>query len=137
MNITLWLEGCNYDVDLGNLPAPVSSTMTTMNTTAGADLYQAACGGGLSGLEHVTKFHIDTTSLIEFEWANQVGNHVFVLAEEAGGACDDAPVTCTDTFGLTSGSDLLTTLTPGDYIIITDAVNPGDEGTIDLTINLY
>ena len=70
---------------------------------------------------------------IDVQWS-QTGDHVIALYEESGSNCDDAPISCFDPVGAAVGSTTFSRVPPGDYLILLDAVSPGDEGNVTLRL---
>jgi hypothetical protein len=53
---------------------------------------------------------------------------------EQGGACTANPVSCFDPGGVATGSHTFARVGPGDFVLIVDAYNPGDEGGADFVL---
>jgi cysteine-rich repeat protein len=127
-DVTLILEGCEPDIDLGTLGA--GGTLTAMvDTRAGTDVYRAGCAARISGRERVIAFETLMNTNLTLEWT-QTGDHVFGLNFEAGGACDETPFACHDSDGMTTGSTRFLRLPAARYVLIVDAHDPGGEGTV-------
>jgi hypothetical protein len=121
------LEGCSPNPDLGVLRRG-QNLQTTVSTNIGNNAFAASCAGQ-SGNERVIAFSIPQQMDIDLQWM-QSGDHVFGLYEEDGGNCDETPVSCFDPVGSASGSTTFPRVPPGDYLILLDAVDPGDEGSV-------
>jgi cysteine-rich repeat protein len=127
-DVTLILEGCEPDVDLGVLRA--GGTLSAMvDTRAGTDVYRAGCAARVSGRERVIAFETTMNMNLTLEWT-QTGDHVFGLNFEAGGACDETPFACHDSDGDTTGMTRFLRLPADRYVLIVDAHDPGGEGTV-------
>jgi hypothetical protein len=127
VDLTLVIEGCSPDVDFGTIPLEATET-TTVDTASGTDIYQVDCGGG-GGRERVIAFELTGAADLELQW-EQTGDHVFGLFEERGGACDTTLVSCFDPFGDADGITVFPRLQPAPYLLIVDAFDPGDEGSV-------
>jgi len=130
-NISLMIEGCSPDPVLGVLRRG-SNLQTVVSTNIGTNAFEASCANQ-SGNERVIAFSIPQQMDIDLQWM-QTGDHVIGLYEEAGGNCDETPVACFDPVGSPSGSTTFPRVPPGDYLILLDAVDPGDEGSVTLRL---
>jgi cysteine-rich repeat protein len=134
VEIYLWIHGCSPDEDLGLL-RPGVATRTTVNTRAGSRMFDAGCAEEPSGLERVVAFQLDGTHDIRVGW-DQTGDHVIALNREDGGTCDEHPISCHDPTALPTGTVDFRRLRAGTYLLLIDAQEPGDEGVVDLTIEV-
>jgi hypothetical protein len=113
-----------------------SSTFTSVVTAGSLDIYRAGCAGDPSGNERIVAFSLDGTRDVTLGW-NQTGDHVFALANEAGGECDEHQISCHDPTGSTTGSVDWRRLPAGNYLVIVEAHSPTNEGSVDLTIDVH
>jgi cysteine-rich repeat protein len=131
VDITLFVSGCEPDLDLGTLtqsnPAPAA-----VDTTTGNAIFEAGCAGQ-SGQERVVAFGLADPADLELTWS-QSGDHVLSLLLEDGGDCDETPIQCHDPTGAATGTVSFPRLQPGNYLILVDAYDPGDEGQVSLNL---
>ena len=109
------------------------------STVAGSAMYEAGCGdtgpGDPSGNERVVAFQLDEEVNLELRWTQFAGSdHVFAISLEEGDTCDEYIVGCYDPAGDTTGSTQFNRIGPGNFMLIIDAYNPGDEGQVDVTL---
>ena len=133
VDLSLLWEGCAPNEDVGTL-APGASLMRTFDTRIGTSRNRAACAGPMSGSEHVIAFNLTSSATLDVGWS-QTGDHVFGLFQELGGNCDEHPVACHDPVGAGMGSTSFPRLAPGNYVMVIDAHDPGDEGRVTLTLS--
>ena len=133
VDLSLLWEGCAPNEDVGAL-APGASLMRTFDTRIGTSRNRAACAGPMSGSEHVIAFNLTSSATLDVGWS-QAGDHVFGLFQELGGNCDEHPVACHDPVGAGMGSTSFPRLAPGNYVMVIDAHDPGDEGRVTLTLS--
>jgi cysteine-rich repeat protein len=131
-DVTLVLEGCQPATDLGALRTGTTASWMG-STTMGTAIYRAGCAASVSGRERVVAFQVTSTVDLEVGWT-QTGDHVLGLYREAGGACDETPFACHDPAGATTGITTFRRLDPGNYVMIVDAHDPGEEGTVSLRL---
>jgi len=131
LHLSLFVEGCQPDADLGMLPAE-GDLQVSIDTTEGSDLHEAGCGSS-GGFERVVAFQLDEPSSVEVAY-QQAGDHVLGVMHESGGGCAEHPVTCQDPAGAEAGTFLLPRLEAGPYVIVVDAHGEGTEGLVALTI---
>jgi hypothetical protein len=132
VEIYLWIHGCSPDEDLGLL-RPGTVARTRLDTRAGSRMFTAGCAGDPSGLERVVAFQLDAEHDVRVTW-DQTGDHVIALMREDGGNCDEHPISCHDPTATPVGSVDFRRLPAGTYLIMADAHDPGDEGTVVLTV---
>lgn len=133
VDLTLLFEGCAPSEDLGTLRAGDSLARTVMTAT-GTARNRAVCAGPVSGQEVVLAFRLETEATVDLGFM-QGGDHVFGLFAERGGNCDETPVACHDPVGVPMGTTTFPRLAAGRYVLIVDAHDPGDEGTVALTLS--
>ncbi len=133
VQMEILFQGCLPDYELGSLPVGVTDG-ANFNTSLGGSVFEAGCSGQ-SGAEVVVGFTLPTDANVQLDFT-QTGDHVFELGEEGGSRCDDYPVSCYDPVGVSSGSHTFARLTAGNYVILSDAYDPGDEGMVDLTLQI-
>ncbi|MEM9194711.1 MAG: DUF4215 domain-containing protein [Myxococcota bacterium] len=131
-DVTLFQEGCAPAQDLG--PLSVGGMIgASVNTTAGTSIFRASCAGPASGREQVIAFNLPTAADLDLSWT-QSGDHVFGLFRELGGDCDENPFSCHDPVGAITGTNTFTRVPAGDYLMIVDAHDPGDEGMVNFSL---
>ncbi len=135
VEVYLWIHGCEPDEDLGML-GPGTITRTSVNTRSGSRMYDAGCAGEPSGLERVVAFQLRDERNITVSW-DQTGDHVIALLREDGGTCDEHPISCHDPMGAPVGSVDFSRLAAGTYLIMVDAHDPRDEGTVEVDIEVH
>lgn len=98
-------------------------------------IFDAGCAGAPSGAEYVLAFQLDVESDLRVSW-EQTGDHVIALMREDGGECDEHQIACHDPEGETAGFVEFPRREPGSYLLMVDAHDPGDEGVVELTIEV-
>jgi hypothetical protein len=125
---------CVPDVNLGSL-APGLSVSTSVDVTAGRDLYQTRCGRG-NGKEKVLRFTATSPMGLGVS-CTQTGSQVLELAQQIGplDACNANVVNCADPNIVPFGCNfIMPGLQPGNYNLIVDAFQMGSEGTVNITL---
>jgi len=130
---------CNPDFNVGALvvngPAKSASFDTGASSNSSLNLN---CQGATGGKDVAVRFTLKETAGIELDWS-QNGDHVFGLfrTPPLGEKCDFEQLGCFDPSGSGQGRVAWGDFPPGDYLIITKALKPGDEGQVDVNIRAY
>jgi hypothetical protein len=125
---------CVPDQNLGSFTAGTSRTVT-VDTRSGTDLYQTSCSRG-NGKERVLRLTLTQLMGLSFDCTDS-GSHVLALASQIAplDSCDANEVACVDPAVLPFGCGYaLADLQPGDYNVIVQAFQAGNEGTVNLTL---
>jgi hypothetical protein len=125
---------CVPDQDLGAFSWGTSK-IVTVNTQNGSDFYQTSCSRG-NGKEKVLKLSLTEPMALSFD-CTDTGSHVLALSQELEplDACDANEVSCADPQILPFGCGFaIPGLQPGNYYLIVQAFQSGDEGTVVLNL---
>jgi hypothetical protein len=126
---------CVPGQDLGAF-APGTSKIVSVNTETGGDLYQTSCSRG-NGKEKILKLSLTQMMALSID-CSDTGSHVLALSQEltALDACDANEVECADPQILPFGCGFaFPDLQPGNYYLIVQAFQSGDEGTVVLNLS--
>ena len=135
-------SACTPDMNAGSFnagpnPATPGTVQTlTIDTTTGKNLYQTDCARG-DGKEKVVRLVLNQPMSLGID-CSETGSHVFELARQLQplDACNANSENCADPEVLPFGcSFAIPNLQPGTYNLIVQAFQPGNEGTVQLTLS--
>jgi hypothetical protein len=127
--------GCNADADLGAI-GPGTVRSTTLDTTSGMSLYQTSCSRG-NGKERVVRLSLTQPEALGIS-CTDTGSHVLELAQQLQplDMCNANEIGCADPATLPFGCGYsIPGLQPGNYYLIVQAFQAGDEGVVQLTLD--
>jgi uncharacterized protein (DUF2141 family) len=125
---------CLPDVNLGDISWG-TQVSATVDVTTGNDYYTATCAKG-SGKNRVIRVNLTQPMGLGYE-CTETGSQVLQLTQllHPLDACDKNPVNCADPTLLPFGCDfIMPNLQPGEYDILVEGFQAGDEGTVNLTL---
>jgi hypothetical protein len=125
---------CVPDQDLGTFSWGTNK-IVTVNTQTGGDLYQTSCSRG-NGKEKILKLSLTEPMAFSIN-CTDTGSHVLALSQELKplDACDAHEVSCADPQILPFGCGFaIPDLQPGNYYLIVQAFQSGEEGTVVLNL---
>src|SRR6185369_12922182 len=110
-------------------------SFTTSTADANQDL---TCQGKAGGKDVVVRFTLKETAGLLLQWSQQ-GDHVVGLFRTPGPGqqCDSDQLSCYDPSGRMQDTVAFNEQPPGDYLFIFKALEPGDEGHLDIAISAY
>jgi Putative metal-binding motif len=125
---------CVPSQDLGALSWGTSKSVS-VNTQTGLNLYETTCSRG-NGKEQVLKLSLTEPMALSID-CTDTGSNVLALSQELEplDACDAHEVDCADPQILPFGCGFaFPGLQPGNYYLIVQAFQAGEEGTVALTL---
>jgi hypothetical protein len=126
---------CVPDQDLGTFSWGTFKTVT-VDTQGGSDLYETSCSRG-NGKEKILKLSLTEPMALSID-CSDTGSHVLALSQELQplDACDAHEVDCADPQILPFGCGFaIPDLQPGNYYLVVQAFQAGDEGTVVLSLD--
>jgi hypothetical protein len=127
-------SGCAPDADLRAFSWGTSG-MTTIDTRGGRSLYQTTCSKG-NGKERVLRLELNQPMALGVECVDG-GSHVLELSQQLAplDLCDAHSLGCADPTVLPFGCGYsIPDLQPGEYNLIVQAFQAGDEGVVSITL---
>ena len=131
---------CRPDVILGTIVPtngqPQSGKLAQFDTHNGNPNFAVQCGG--KGMGRVVQFTLAETAGIALAVESDTGDHVFGLYRlpPLGQPCDAMDLKSCD-LARVGAQEALGDFAPGTYLMIFQAIKPGDEGAIDVWIFTY
>jgi hypothetical protein len=125
---------CVPDQDLGAFSWGTNKVVT-VDTRTGNDLYETSCSRG-NGKEKILKLSLTEPMALSID-CTDTGSNVLALSQELKplDACDANEVSCADPQILPFGCGFsLPDLQPGNYYLIVQAFQSGEEGTVVLNL---
>jgi hypothetical protein len=113
-----------------------TTKVVTVNTEGGNDLYETSCSRG-NGKEQVVKLSLTEPMALSID-CTDTGSNVLALSQELEplDACDEHEVECADPQILPFGCGFaFPGLQPGNYYLIVQAFQSGEEGTVRLSLS--
>lgn len=127
--------GCTPDVDLGAF-SPGTIQSVSLDTRTGSTFFQTPCSRG-TGKERIVRFTL-TQPMAMGVSCTETGSHVLELAQQLMplDACNAHEISCADPTVLPFGCGFsIPGLQPGQYNLIVQAFQAGQEGTVALTLD--
>jgi hypothetical protein len=127
-------SGCAPDTDVGSISWG-TVRKTTVDTRGGRSLYQTTCSKG-SGGERVIRLELTQPMALAIDCSDQ-GSHVLELSQQIAplDLCDAHSLGCADPTVLPFGCGYsIPDLQPGQYNLIVQAFQAGDEGSVSIAL---